>query len=411
MPKRALGETDLSKKVLIASCYAKGGVVSMRRKIAQYLQNRGYEPTLAYYAPYKLYPELSTPLWKLGRHSTQLQKTTEDGIPTYRVGTALPEWEFLRHRPSPHWKQLIDEHDYHIVVSGTIHPAAPLVAAGQPVLAWIATPYLEERLTHWRDYPWYRKIPGVLDTGLCAAEEKLLLGKTHLLALSPYTAKNFQKSSPQAVSGILPMPVDETLFSPPGTSSPASERPASTQTIGFVGRFNDPRKNTDLLLQAFALAREAAPELRLKLIGDQSTPKLEKLLQSLSIDGSVEITPFVERSELRSIYQSMNCFVIPSTQEGLAIVGLEAMACGLPVISTRCGGPESYIDLHNGRLVDFHPQSLSNAILEICGSPSLQKELSQGALQTVRDQFSDQIVSKQFWDHFDSVYLSPKPER
>lgn len=62
----------------------------------------------------------------------------------------------------------------------------------------------------------------------------------------------------------------------------------------------------------------------------------------------------MDNDDLPAYYRGADVIAIPSRQEGLTTVGLEAMACGMPVVSTRCGGPEEYVkDGETGCFVDL----------------------------------------------------------
>ncbi|MDB4000942.1 glycosyltransferase family 4 protein [bacterium] len=59
------------------------------------------------------------------------------------------------------------------------------------------------------------------------------------------------------------------------------------------------------------------------------------------------------QKQIPELYRQTDCWLMPSTSEGFGMPGLEAAACGCPVVSTRCGGPEDYVkDGYNGYLVD-----------------------------------------------------------
>ena len=81
--------------------------------------------------------------------------------------------------------------------------------------------------------------------------------------------------------------------------------------------------------------------MKLKLVGDKPSASLMALSKSLGIESDIEFLDVRPRDELVDLYRRATLFVMPSRQEGLGIVVLEAMACGLPVVSTRCGGPET----------------------------------------------------------------------
>jgi len=84
-------------------------------------------------------------------------------------------------------------------------------------------------------------------------------------------------------------------------------------------------------------------------------------------------------------------FVIPSFQEGLNIAGLQAMACGVPVISTRCGGPEDYvIEGETGFLVDAEAdaEALAEAVGRVVADRAERADLGAGARRKAETDYS-----------------------
>ena len=185
-----------------------------------------------------------------------------------------------------------------------------------------------------------------------------------ILALSAYSARALEVIAGRPMEGVLLMPVDPTVFYP----APEKLQPWK---VGFAGRYADPRKNIDLLLDAIQFLVAAGRPVQLDLVGEMDTTVLHERLQQRGLTKITRCLPTLGRQELSTVLQGFDVFVIPSHQEGLCIAALEAMACGVPVISTRCGGPEDYVQPGiNGDLVDSDPTSMAAAITAMCADRS-----------------------------------------
>ena len=109
-------------------------------------------------------------------------------------------------------------------------------------------------------------------------------------------------------------------------------------------------KGFDLLLEAFS--RMDIPA-KLIIFGDGPLRKeLEKKSFDLHVDERVVFMGRCERSLIREVYLESDCFVLPSRYETFGVVYIEALACGLPVIATRCGGPEDIVNDNIGLLIE-----------------------------------------------------------
>jgi glycosyltransferase involved in cell wall biosynthesis len=138
---------------------------------------------------------------------------------------------------------------------------------------------------------------------------------------------------------ILPIPVDTEAFSPlPDDDWLAG---LETPTLVFVGRGWDPRKNVPLLLDAFVRIRRRLPHARLRLVGE---PPRTRLPEGVEACGEV--------ASVADHLRDAALFVLPSRQEGFGIVAAEALAAGVPVLTTPSGGPERLVrDSGGGRVL------------------------------------------------------------
>jgi glycosyltransferase involved in cell wall biosynthesis len=128
-----------------------------------------------------------------------------------------------------------------------------------------------------------------------------------------------------------------------------------------------------------ARARAGHPELRLRLTGEP-TGALRAAVARLGLEHAVEFVGLLAEAELPDFYRSLDMFVIPSHQEGFGIVGVEAMACGVPVISTRCGGPEDFVaHERTGFLTGFDAGEIARFITVLVTDRQRRRSMSVAA--------------------------------
>lgn len=112
------------------------------------------------------------------------------------------------------------------------------------------------------------------------------------------------------------------------------------------------------LVTAFAAEFDEHTPVTLLLGGEgEYRRELEALIAQVAPKHKIQLCGHIPHEEVSSFFQRAHCFVLPSRYETFGIVYIEAMACGLPVIATKCGGPEEYVNDTNGLLVDICDQS------------------------------------------------------
>lgn len=123
-----------------------------------------------------------------------------------------------------------------------------------------------------------------------------------------------------------------------------------------------PNKRFDLTISAFARMCEIVPDASLVIVGiGPSYKMLNKMIHDKKIEDKVLFYGFVSNTMLPKIYKESLCFVLPSEFETFGVVYIEALACGIPVIATRCGGPEDIVTDKNGLLI---PKNDEDALVE-----------------------------------------------
>lgn len=140
--------------------------------------------------------------------------------------------------------------------------------------------------------------------------------------------------------------VDPTRFAPRSEARPAAEF-----SMLCVGRLT-PAKGQHLLLDAVAALRDAGESVRLHLAGDgPDRAALERHARGLGIEQWVQFHGALNHDQVRTLYGRCDAFVLPSFAEGIPVVLMEAMAAGLPCVSTRIAGiPELIVDGESGFL-------------------------------------------------------------
>ncbi|OPX65150.1 MULTISPECIES: glycosyltransferase family 4 protein [unclassified Methanoregula] len=189
------------------------------------------------------------------------------------------------------------------------------------------TPFVIAWYEVWGNY-WYDYLgwPGVL--GKCTERLLGFLTRNHI-AISERTARSLDREG--IFHGVTVFPVG--ISTEQVISIPAAPE---QRDIIFVGRLIR-EKHADLLVSAFIILAEEYPELTLFILGDG--PEKEAVcnrIRACSCRDRITLRPFLEsHDQVIARIKSAHVLVLPSTREGFGIVALEALACGLPVVTVN----------------------------------------------------------------------------
>lgn len=178
--------------------------------------------------------------------------------------------------------------------------------------------------------------------------------------------------------------------------------PENAIVISHVGRFTH-LKNHALLIQALAQIDSAHPWLLL-LVGDgELRPAVEEMVNA---HGLIDRVRFMGvRADIPQILNASDIFVLSSRYEGNPMSVMEAMAAGLPVISTAVGGvPELVEDGISGILVPPEdPTALKQAIQKLIEAPDVRQQMGKRARETARERFDACAMTRAYEALYETI--------
>ncbi|QEY23633.1 glycosyltransferase [Neisseria animalis] len=189
-------------------------------------------------------------------------------------------------------------------------------------------------------------------------------GASARLAVSRHFAQLLEREYPGLDWAYLP-----NLLAPHFEQEPPAPRPADNAdgfTFCTVAHLN-PNKGFDILLQAFATAKQQRPALKLDIGGGGAMlGRLQNLSAQLGLQDSVRFLGAMSHQEVLTLMRQSHAFVSSSHIETFGVVLIEALSQGLPVVATRSGGPESIVRPDNGILAECgNPESLARAMIAL----------------------------------------------
>lgn len=197
---------------------------------------------------------------------------------------------------------------------------------------------------------------------------------------------------------VVPNGVDVEVASNEGLPEVSIEVAFGRQNplrIGYVGRIAEPLKGVEVLLRALYLLKERGLEYEAILVGDgRDRGRMERLSYALGLEGRIAFLG--ERSDVRSLMQSLDLLVVPSLSEGCPNVVLEAMALGIAVVATDVGGtPEIIKHGVTGWLVrPGDPVALAHAVARRLIEPRETKEVALQARAWVTRHRSAEVAGE-----------------
>ena len=151
---------------------------------------------------------------------------------------------------------------------------------------------------------------------------------------------------------------------------------------------DQPLKGTRHLLRAMAELREDFPQLRLNIIGAlRPDGENEKLIKALKLQSHISQHSDLSTQQIRSLYAESSIAVVPSDYEGFGLPAGEAMACGLPVVSTDGGALPEVLGRAGLVVPAKDPLALASAIRRLILDPKLRANLAGQGLERVRTVF------------------------
>lgn len=235
-------------------------------------------------------------------------------------------------------------------------------------------------------------------TGGAALLRGVVRQSVELTAVSRWLATEVQRLAPRARPTVAPMPVDVERFTP-------ADCPARGRLL-FVGRLNQ-QKGLDKLLRALGTL-PAAPAVDVVGQGPDEQA-LRALAADLGVGPRVTWHASHPPARLAELYRHAAALVVPSSDEGLGLVAVEAQLSGTPVIAFASGGLTDIVtDGTTGLLVPpGDVGALAGAIDRVLGNPQLTADLSRAGRAAALQRFSPAAVA----DRYASVYRAAVDRR
>ncbi|WP_235597166.1 glycosyltransferase [Caldibacillus debilis] len=207
-----------------------------------------------------------------------------------------------------------------------------------------------------------------------------------VIVVGPGLEQELRKYIKEEKIQLIPNIVDTSRFKPNDNIK------KSNKFRFFSLAFLTYKKGFDVLLKAFAKAFKGNREVELVIGGDgEERGNLEKLAVDLGIEKQVTFLGQLSREQAAMEMQKCDVFVLASRFETFGVVFIEALACGKPIIATKCGGPEMIVNKNNGVLIETdNIEQLSQSL--ICMRKRINQYNSSVIIKDCQKKFSKKAI-------------------
>jgi glycogen(starch) synthase len=243
-------------------------------------------------------------------------------------------------------------------------------------------------------------------------EERMMKRSKRLIAVSDFTRKELTQYYGVSESKIrvIHNGVDTVKF------QPAADKRKVKAELGFnpddlaivsVGRLYA-RKGLFTLIESMPAVTCKFPNAKFIISGKGQNTEMNKLInhaQSLGVKDNIIFTGYFPDKKLPKLYQAADVFAFSTFYEHHPFAMLEALATGLPVVTTNVGGiPETIRDGKDGFMCQpFNPKQFSDRILYLLEHPAAAQEMGSQARKTIMEQFDWRIIVKKVLAVYDEV--------
>ena len=176
------------------------------------------------------------------------------------------------------------------------------------------------------------------------------------------------------------------------------------KSFGFITVANlTPNKRVDLVIDAMAELIQEGKNLSITIAGDgEERSFIEEKIEKYGITSHVRMLGKIDRKKICEELSLADCFVLTSKSETFGLAYIEAIASGLPVIATRCGGPEDFVSEGNGLLIER--DSLNELVEAMKFMYENAKSYDHEKIsKDISERFSAKTISEQISDAYASI--------
>jgi glycosyltransferase involved in cell wall biosynthesis len=234
--------------------------------------------------------------------------------------------------------------------------------------------------------------------GVAAFFSRLALKRaTKVLPVGSSLKAAMQRFAPDASYEVVPNVIDCELFRP--QAERPSARPIRLIAVGLLSA----QKDYPTMLQAVRLLLDGDLPVRLEIIGyGDCRPRLTQAIEETRLRDHAELVGYLPKAEVAEYLRRSHVFIHSSRFETFCAAAAEALASGIPVVSTRCGGPEDYVTHDTGRLVAVgDPEALAAGVRAVIDQ--LDSFKPDRIAAHARARFAPEVVGRQLHDLYAST--------
>jgi len=327
--------------------------------------------------------------------------TTEkfaDNITIYKVGVHKKNLHFWRKTEVAEWlfkagfryHALLRKNSYDLAHAFFAFPTAYLCLRSAAKLPYIIS-------LRGSDVPGYNVRLRIDYKLLSPLFRRIWKSASTIVANSKGLAELAGKFMPELAIGVINNGIDTEIF----YAGPAKSITQPVKVLTVCRLIS--RKRIDLLIETVAKAKELDVDIQLNIAGQGNLMHpLERLARKLAVAERVNFMGRVPTGQMPQLYRDNDIFVMSSAHEGMSNAMLEAMACGLPIVTTRCEGIEELI-ANNGIVVDRPGAGLiARAIKALVDDPARYEQMSAAAVKQAQ-QFTWSSAAGQYLDCYHTV--------
>lgn len=192
--------------------------------------------------------------------------------------------------------------------------------------------------------------------------------------------ERFKVRSPQ----YAPLSVDTSVYRPNGSS-----RRDAVLSVGWLEGANAERKGMPEVVRAASMIHRDHPEVRFVIAGDKGSyyPKLLELARQCGADSYIDFPGIVSKQRKIELMQTCKVYLQPSQFEGFGLAIMEAMSCGMPVVTRPVGAVPEVVGEAGLQLDSARPEVIATAVKRLIEDDAFREDVGRRARQRVESVF------------------------